>query len=90
MEFKRTETVENVATLHPSGRISCVAANENVKLFADKLSPAQALFAIMQLKAKLQRENRINHCLVSWPSRRKIWDELNALEACLRWKYFRK
>lgn len=65
------------------------AANDNLKLKSDQLTPAEALFTVARIKQKLLRENRETHSLMVSASRRKIWDELVACENCLRWKYFR-
>jgi hypothetical protein len=69
--------------------IYAVAANDNLKLKADDLTPAQALLTVARIKQKLLRENRRTYSLMVSASRRKIWDELVACENCLRWKYFR-
>jgi hypothetical protein len=65
------------------------AANDNLKLKSDQLTPAQALLTVARIKQKLLKENRNTHSLMVSASRRKIWDELVACEHCLRWKYFR-
>ncbi len=69
--------------------IYAVPANDNLKLKADDLTPAEAMFTVQRIKQKLLRENRASHSLMVSATRRKIWDELVACENCLRWKYFR-
>ncbi len=63
--------------------------NDNLKLKADDLTPAQALLTVARIKQKMLRENRRTCSLMVSATRRKIWDELVACEHCLRWKYFR-
>ncbi len=86
MATTRTDHVEMAAA---DGVQLPVAANDNLKLKSDQLTPAQALLTVERIKQKLLKENRNTHSLMVSASRRKIWDELMACEHCLRWKYFR-
>lgn len=64
-------------------------ANENLKVKADWMTPAEAMQAIQRIKRRLQRENYKAHTLLASANRRRIWDEVQACEQCLRWMYFR-
>lgn len=75
-----------VLSLYETG--SC-AANENLKIKSDWMTPSEALQVISQIKNKLLKENAKNYVLFHSASRRKAWDEIVACEQCLRWKYFR-
>jgi len=65
------------------------AANENIHLKADWMTPAEALQSILQIKKKLLCENAKDFVLFNSAKRRKTWDEVVACEECLRWTYFR-
>jgi len=65
------------------------AANENLKIKSDWMTPQEALQIVLRIKGKLLKENASNYSLFHSAARRKAWDEINACEQCLRWKYFR-
>jgi hypothetical protein len=65
------------------------AANENLQLMSDWMTPAEALQTILRIKQKIALENRKTYILFHSAARRKVWDEINACEQCLRWMYFR-
>ena len=65
------------------------AANENLLVKADWMTPAEALQAVLKIKQKLLLENYLTFSLFHSAARRKVWDEVNACEQCLRWMYFR-
>lgn len=65
------------------------AANENLKIKSDWMTPAEALQVVTRIKNKLRKENAASFVLFHSASRRKAWDEITACERCLRWKYFR-
>jgi hypothetical protein len=65
------------------------AANENLQIKSDWMTPAEALQVVLRIKRKLAKENRENLSLFHSAARRKVWDEINACEQCLRWMYFR-
>ena len=77
-------TTQELFTLEPTS-----AANENIKLKSEWMTPAEALQTIHRLKKKMQAENAENFSLFHSAARRKVWDEINACEACIRWTYFR-
>ena len=66
-----------------------IPANENLKVKADWMTPAEALQAVQRIKRRLQDENLRTHALLKSENRRRIWDEVLACEECLRWQYFR-
>jgi hypothetical protein len=66
-----------------------IPANENIKLKADWMTPAEALQTIARIKKRLKLENLQTEELLYSNVRRKIWQEVLACEACLRWTYFR-
>ena len=75
----------------PSGAPSpCIANNDNMPVKAEWMTPAEALQAICRIKRRLTAENIKNFALFHSAARRKIWDEVNACEQCLRWMYFRE
>lgn len=66
------------------------AANENLVLKSEWMTPAEALQTITRIKNKLMAENARDFVLFHSAKRRKTWDEIVACEQCLRWTYFRK
>jgi hypothetical protein len=94
MAIRTDHRVVAVDCVQPPFALDCecslpVPANENLKLKSDHLTPGEAMLAVACIKQRLLRENRATHSLLVSATRRKIWDEVQACEDCLRWKYFR-
>lgn len=65
------------------------AANENLRVKSEWMTPAEALQTVQRIKRRLQRENMRDYALFMSAHKRRIWDEVQVCEQCLLWKYFR-
>lgn len=73
----------------PAVNTSYKAANKNLSIKSEWMTPAEALQMVVRIKHKLLSENAQNFSLFNSAKRRKIWDEIVACEQCLRWMYYR-
>lgn len=73
----------------PDRRGQPPAANENLPLKSEWMTPSEALQAVKRIKRRLQRENFEDQVLFTSARKRRAWDEVQVCERCLLWKYFR-